>query len=395
MSRPLKLPVKKTSSGWMLDIPADLSPTGKRTRRTFEKKKIADLERTRLLQGKKIWGAQATQLTPAVAQDAAEANALLRDFDMSLREVAKHWLEWKEAHEKSLPVSDLWKEHKQRKSSSISDAYAKDLEKYGDPVMQEIGEVQVSDLSARQLEQAILRFFKTARQFSNAARTIRPAFSFAVRRGYCQQNPFDRIEPRKVPSRNIQILSLAEVKAAFNACQDWRTDENVPLSYRLDCRDCVPAVALMLFAGIRPKEIERLQWEDIHFDHASIRVGAHVAKTRSTRIVPIENNLRLWLEETPKIERTGSIVPPNWKAKIKAIRSIGGFSHYQDVLRHSFASYHLAAKVDLNSLQEAMGHSTPEMVLKHYRALVSKKDAIAFWSICPRSTSQKPLEALA
>ena len=36
-----------------------------------------------------------------------------------------------------------------------------------------------------------------------------------------------------------------------------------------------------------------------------------------------------------------------------------------------------------------MGHGTSEMILKHYKALVRKKEAVKFWSIGPHSTEAK------
>ena len=372
-----------------VNVPASISTTGKRQRLKFESKKLAALEIDRIKGMAKRWGTESMKISAAAAEDAAKALSLLSEHNVTLTSTARHWLEWKAAQDASCTLSELWAEHTALKFSTVSDSYAKALEYYGAPIVRELGKVTVSALSTRQLEKSLEKHFRTPRQLANAKRTIRPALSFAIRRGYCSTNPFDQMEITKLPENEICVLTLAQVKAAFNACQDHRKSEQLKKSYLLDCSDCLPALAIMVFAGVRPKEMERLQWDAIHFDYEVVTIGTGVAKTRSKRNIHMEANLREWLELVPEDQRKGSITPPNWKEKIKAIRHIAKFSHLQDVLRHSFASYHLAANADLNALQEAMGHSTSEMILKHYRAIVKKQDAVKFWSIRPDSTEAK------
>lgn len=379
---------------WKLDIPAKLSPTGKRRRLFFRSKKLAEMEANRIRAIITKHGTEAARLNPAEAMDAAKALSIVHGHNITLSAIAEHWLNWKKEKEASCTLSELWEEYTAQKFKAASDSYAASITYYGLPIVQKLGKVLVSEITTRQLEKALGQQFNTPRQLLNAKRTIRPAFSYAIRRGYAAKNPFDQMELTKVPKKEICSLTIDQCKAAFNACTDHRKNDALKKSYRLDCSDCTPALAVMLFAGVRPKEMERLDWSAIHFDHEVITIGQGVAKTRTMRNIPIAPNLRDWLELTPEAERHGPIVPTNWKEKIKAIRHLAKFSHLQDVLRHSFASYHLAAYADLKSLQEAMGHSTSEMILMHYRAIVHKADAVKFWSIRPHSTAAK-LEATA
>ncbi|HAV14609.1 MAG TPA: hypothetical protein DCX06_14125 [Opitutae bacterium] len=383
---PSMTPIKVTG-GHLVHVPASVSLTGKRQRLKFTTKREAGIEIERIKSMNRKWGTESAKLTAAQAEDAAQALSILSGHNITLAAVAEHWEQWKTDQDASCTFAELWKEYTVLKFQEVSDSYADSIKYYGEPILEKLGKVTVSELTTRQLEKALTGQFKTPRQLLNAKRTIRPAFSFAIRRGYASANPFDQMETTKLPQKEISAITIEQAKTAFNACADHRKDKKLKKSYRLDCSDCIPALAIMLFAGVRPKEIERLDWSAIHFDHEVITIGQGVAKTRSMRNIPIEPNLRTWLELTPKSQRQGSIVPLNWKEKVKAIRHIGGFSHLQDVLRHSFASYHLAAHADLNALQESMGHSTSEMILRHYKALVRKKDAVEFWSIRPDSTA--------
>ncbi|MGE9295631.1 MAG: tyrosine-type recombinase/integrase [Puniceicoccales bacterium] len=394
----LEIRTKITKSGetrYWFTVPAGLSATGKRQRPEFRRKKLAELERERILAMNRRFGSEAVKLPGEVVADAARAMDILNGCDVTLASIALDYIERRKAAENSVTVGALWAEYLETKEG-ISDSYKKDLERYSVKVIPQIGKQLVCEIEPLAIEKAIGKAFKTPTAFNNCFRSLRPAWTLAVKRGYCEKHPFDRIDQRKKSAKAVSILSIEQVEKALAAAQtDFSVDKKMPVSYQLDCRDCLPAAALMIFAGIRPKEVTRLYWSDIHFDHGSVRIDNAASKTRSSRIVPMTDNLRAWLDLTPPELRKGPITPPRWGNKIKAIRYAAGISDTQDALRHSFASYHLGAHADMKGLQEAMGHSTPEMVLRHYRALVTKRDAIAFWSIRPNASEPQIREVVA
>jgi hypothetical protein len=60
-----------------------------------------------------------------------------------------------------------------------------------------------------------------------------------------------------------------------------------------------------------------------------------------------------------------------------------GVSWKSNGMRHSFASYHLATHEDAARTSLALGHNSPALVFRHYRELVSRKDAQEFWNLLP------------
>ena len=52
-------------------------------------------------------------------------------------------------------------------------------------------------------------------------------------------------------------------------------------------------LALGLFAGVRPMEIERLSWNNIL--NGFIEITADKAKTRQIQLISISDNLKQWL----------------------------------------------------------------------------------------------------
>ena len=66
-----------------------------------------------------------------------------------------------------------------------------------------------------------------------------------------------------------------------------------------------PFLALGAFAGLRMAELQRLDWKEIDLDRGFITVDASKAKTRQRRLVPISDNLKLWL--TPCKQTSGPV----------------------------------------------------------------------------------------
>ena len=156
--------------------------------------------------------------------------------------------------------------------------------------------------------------------------------------------------------------------------------------------DCVPPLAICLFAGVRPGspskkdvrgELMRMDWTMVHFDSNEIVLPDEVTKTGVKRVIPMSDNLVAWL--SPLRKQTGKIVPPNYQAKRKAAIQEARITKWpHDATRHSFASYHYALHKNANILRDLMGHEESSRMLEHhYKAVVSRSAAEAYWSITP------------
>lgn len=135
--------------------------------------------------------------------------------------------------------------------------------------------------------------------------------------------------------------------------------------------------------GIRPEELQRLDWEDVDFDQGVIHIRKRVLKVNNDRNVPLAENCREWLERVPV--RTGLVAPESgFRYRFDAVRRAAGFSvrgasgeaWSSDVLRHSYASYWLALHKNRPQLAEDMGNSVV-MIKKHYRRLENRMDSEA------------------
>ena len=90
-----------------------------------------------------------------------------------------------------------------------------------------------------------------------------------------------------------------------------------------------------------------------------------VVKTVNASEVAFRNQFRLGLQ--PVLH----LVPGQWA------------TWPQNAPRHSFCSYHLAMHQNAGKTALEAGHSE-QMLFAHYREIVTREDAAAFWGIRPK-----------
>ena len=142
----------------------------------------------------------------------------------------------------------------------------------------------------------------------------------------------------------------------------------------------------MVFTGLRPSEAEAIHWEDIHLDRKFLE--AKRGFRADNRNVRLSDNLIAWL--TP-LKGTGLLFPGHtrrWRDRVQQAiaKNAEPLTEWpQDVLRHSYGSYHLEKHKDASYTAHEMGHQgNPHMLYRHYREVVTPEAAEAFWNIFPK-----------
>ena len=196
-------------------------------------------------------------------------------------------------------------------------------------------------------------------------------FEFALRREWCDKNPIKRIECRKVVEKEIQPLKLAETRRLIKTAQ--RESPN-----------CAVAAALLIYAGIRPREVRRLTWRDIDTEEHTITVRSQCSKTGGVRQVEIPPVLNRFLITHSRELKEEKICPTDWQRRWRKIRDNSGFRGrwVQDVLRHTYASFHAKNYADLSRLQLNMGHRDQSLLRSRYINMrgISRIEAKSFFN---------------
>jgi integrase len=193
-------------------------------------------------------------------------------------------------------------------------------------------------------------------------------FSYAKKRRILDSNPILQTEKPKLPDTPPEILTVEELQALLDAAQ------HAP--------DVLPMLAIGGFAGLRDAEIKRLDWSEVNLARAFIEIKAGKAKSARRRIVPMQPNLAAWLR--PYSEKTGRVVPRGYRGSIDRVRKAARLTTWKkNSLRHSFASYRLAATHDAPRVASELGHTSPQMLYSTYRELVLPEEAECYWKILP------------
>lgn len=395
MAKIPKLPISRNEIGtWRYDLPAAMSPTGKRQRRTFLTKGQAEMARQKDLERHRLYGIEGHALPASLATQAAKAAELLEPTGASLLEAARAYLEQWQQQRQSRPFSELW-EIREAELEGKSDKHRNANESLGRKLMPALGAKLVSNISHEHIRDALNDAYPTAHGYNLALRNLRPAFALAVREGWATTNPCERLKPKATARRDVAILNLNQCRKLMASTLDYRQKgKDWPEYLKVDATGSTAALALMLFAGVRPAEVTRLDWDNVNLSDGTVFVSAQKSKTDRSRFFDMPDTLRVWLETVPPAERTNAIVPPNWKKAWQAIRREVGITDERDQLRKTFASCHLQAFGDINATRSIMGHEAGDVLFTNYRGLVTKRDAVKFWGIRPEAASSPALRAV-
>ena len=201
------------------------------------------------------------------------------------------------------------------------------------------------------------------------------------KRNWVKRNPCDGLSFHVEP-KEVQILENEEVERLLNAAM-LDADRNTIL----------PWLVLGFFAGFRPSEASRLNWDEIDWDAKldngalQIRIGTEKSKTR-THFAELHPSGIEWLSRCHKDRSKIGFSQTTFKRIRKKIGLYDGWC--PDCIRHSYASNWLAAHKSrgINTLAELMGNS-PAIIGRYYRQARPAGKAEAYWKILPPSTLLK------
>lgn len=224
------------------------------------------------------------------------------------------------------------------------------------------GELMLRNMTSMQCRELLEQAFgNSPSSYVKGRAILHSIFAYGIRQEWCDSNPVARIEVPRVKEKMIHPLAPAEVDKLRAAVQ------------RPEFGDMRLSLSLMLYGGIRPMEVCRLQSDDFNWEEQQVIIRPTVSKTGGGRCVPLRGVIG--------IRKKQRIIPRNWRKRWLDLRRAAGFrgTWVPDACRHTFASYHAAYFRNLPELQLEMGHRDSSLLRSRYMVPALRKDAAAFW----------------
>ena len=370
---------------WEVNVP--LSVCGKRVRLSRLTEREALAAANQWVVENQRFGTEHSDLTTAERAFVMH----LREKKIPLRDAAKAA---EKTARKSVPLLRALNEY-MRTQVGNSKSHLQSLKNYYTRFAREFPHRDIAEITSADIAGYLFAHKSNERQIYGR---LRQFFRWCVMMDYVERNPVERVPKPDPDNKERQVFTPDQMRALLKAAA------GTPVVLRY--------LVLGGFFGLRPSEVEKLRCEDIDLEHAEIHVRNMKTSKRGLReryvsaspeAIP---NGRAWLESL-KLPAKGRVIDMNSKnlrlnkdaviarangddpkAAMKPVAKAAGRKgkliewHY-NVLRRSFASYHLAAFENQNLTAALMGHTTSDTTFAKYRAARRKADGVAWFGIAP------------
>ena len=310
-------------------------------------------------------------LSPGELSAIIQARKELAKHGKSIDDAAAFYLDYLERIRRcNVTVAQLAKEVLDAKrKDGMSATYIDDLKKRLARFCADFGERKIAGITVEELDNWLRELPGSPKSRANYRANIGVLFSYATKRRMLDFNPIAHTAKPKLPDNPPEIFTVDELRSLLDAA-------------RRTAPDAMAMLAIGAFSGLRDAEIKRLDWSEVDQKRGHIEVKARKSKSARRRIVQMQTNLAAWLQ--PYAGMTGAVAAVNWRKKLDLVRKAAKLARWpQNGLRHSFASYRLAACHDAPRVASELGHTSPKMLYSTYRELVLPEEAERYWQLVP------------
>jgi len=377
------------NGSYAVTVPAKLTGKG-RLRKNFKRREDAEAWAERMFRGQRLEGEGFFELTDAERAEMAANAPLLREVGVSLTEAVQFALQRMRPKGLKKTVGEVVEELVASKAQrfergDLRELSYRDFMYKGRRFAEAVGERLIHEVTGEEVKAWINGLKRGPRTNRNYFSIIREVFRHAVQRKYAVGSPLDEltdIDRKELfgngsSGKEPRILTVEEAEQLLNAAL-----VNPDL-------DLLGAVVLGLFCGLRTEEIKRLDWESVRMGEGLpvVTIGAAIAKKRRIRHVDMPPVALAWLSLV--LNRTGQVTRNehmnDYPKRFRKLFRLAGFPKWEtNAMRHSFGSYHYALSGNPLETSRLLGHKASDQVLfDHYRALVTKEHAEAYFSLYP------------
>lgn len=342
-----------------------------RGRKFFKTRGEADAERKRQLTTLERHGREAVGLPQHELSDFIRSRKTLAGYGKTINDAVGFFVDHLERVRRCkttvAQLADEVLEAKRR--DGMSDAYLSDLKIRLARFCRDFANRPIASMTVEEIDNWLRSLEGSPKSRTNYRANIGVLFSYATKRRMLDSNPILHTAKPKLPDNPPQIFAVDELRALLKAANHIAPE-------------VVPMLAIGAFAGLRDAEIKRLDWSEVDLVRSHIEVKAKKAKSARRRLVEMQPNLREWLR--PFSGMTGRLLPTGYRGSLDRVRKAASLAKWpQNGLRHSFASYRLAACHDAPRVAGELGHTSPQMLYSTYRELVFSEEAERYWKLVP------------
>ena len=356
-------------------VSARSTKLGMQKRESFSSEKEA-LERARQIEAEVLkYGAQTKLPKEKLVQaDAYEKlTKALAPFGKIPEDAVSHYLQFlgQEILRRAKPplreLVDKWTKFK-KTDTTLSQRTVTEIQFYSRFIMQTWGGMKVDEPKKNDID-LIIRALKVANNTRRKyLRYIRMFFSWVQDENLLQSNPTDGIN-YKPDDFNADFYS---VETTSKLLRHVATEE----------KDLIGFYAILTFAGLRPSEGTRIQWEDYGWKTSELYVRRGKTNARHVVLEPVAMAWMKWHRDntpqgSPFLNLTSLV---NREKKVR--RAVMNDKWIQDGLRHGFGTYYKAKTKDISKVADYMGNSAG-VVKRHYARSIPAEECTQFWGLTP------------
>jgi len=395
-------------TAYQVTLPAKL--TGKaRVRKQFKKKLDAERWSADQYRGAQKQGEDYFRATEAERREFTQWMPKLRESGITIAEAASFAIKRlrPEGGERSVTqaVEELVASKRLRyERGDLRERSYKDFANRASKFGSAFEDLPIKELTLDSITDWLLGLELGPRTIKNYLSIISEVLKYAYQKQYIAESPLERLtdSDRKEligysdSSAQPNVLSIEEAKKLLNAA----------LAHPK--LDLLGPIILGLFCGVRIEELKRLDWSNVRDidERPFVSITAEMAKKRRIRNVDIPQIAVKWLSLVKN--REGIVAKgkhhDDYRRRFNQLLEYAGFGEKGEngawisnwktsAMRHSFGSYHYALHGNPLETSRQLGHKASDQVLfDHYRALATKEQGEAFFSIVPPKSVSKLVE---
>jgi len=345
---------------------------GKAKTKTFKTKEAQETFARSLLGRVKEIGVDAYRLDESEARTWRAFRADLGE-GVSLAEVLRVWRKHGTAANAALVTDAVADYQKARKAEGLNKLTLSHLKVIFERFAEKFGKREVRSIERGDMAEWLDGLGLARGTVYHHFASMRAFFKWAKLGKLTGDNPCDGIKPPRRVDVDVETLTVAQGIALFAKAASENAD-----------RELYGRLALEAFAGLRFSSAARIAGADISQDAKGLTLPADKIKTRRRQYIDgLPDNLWAWIAWAR---------PADWtmterqylEAKSKAFTR-ADIPHPRNCLRHSFATYHVAAHKDVSRTATLLCHSSPKTLWRHYKGRATEADGVSWFRILPPS----------